>query len=208
MTTPNSFDRIASFYNERVELYGCHPRACDYGRPESQQKKFKVLSEISDLGGKSILDVGCGFADYSTYLNERFQNVLYEGVDLSPSMIQHAKSRHPELNLRVHNILDEGDPISPTHDIVTANGIFYLLGQEAPTIMQQLVKAMFDRAKIAVAFNSLSTWTGDAEPHEFNADPLETVAWCRKLTPWVVLRHDYMPHDFTVYLYRQQLTLP
>jgi len=205
MSAKASFDSIADYYNKRVDQYGCHPSACDYGRPESQRKKFQVLAEVCDLTGRSVLDVGCGFADYATYLQERFPNVVYEGVDLSPSMIRQAQLLHPFLDLRVHNILDESVPEEPTHDVVTANGIFYLLGDEAPQLMRQLVKAMFGRARIAVAFNSLSTWAQTLEPGEFNADPLATVAWCRQISPWVVLRHDYMPHDFTVLLYRKQI---
>jgi hypothetical protein len=42
------------------------------------------------------------------------------------------------------------------------------------------------------------------EPGEFYADPVEIVRFCRSLTPWVVLRHDYLAHDFTVYLYRDR----
>ncbi|MBL9130415.1 MAG: class I SAM-dependent methyltransferase [Verrucomicrobiaceae bacterium] len=201
------FEQISRFYDSRVAEFGHHPKACDYGRPESQRKKFQVLSSVCRMEGKSLLDVGCGFADYASFLNKKFGNVAYEGVDLSAKMIEQGLALYPGLNLRVHNILDEPEPAAPTHDIVTANGIFYLLGDVAPTLMRQLVKAMFARAKVAVAFNSLSTWAGPSEPGEFNADPLETLAWCREITPWVVLRHDYMPHDFTIFLYREQLPL-
>ena len=32
--------------------------------------------------------------------------------------------------------------------------------------------------------------------------PLHVLAFCRTLTSRVTLRHDYLEHDFTVYLYR------
>jgi hypothetical protein len=57
-----------------------------------------------------------------------------------------------------------------------------------------------------VAFNSLSAWATDQEAGEFYADPLRVVDFCRRITPRVVLRHDYHPRDFTVYLYKTDKT--
>jgi SAM-dependent methyltransferase len=201
MTVPtNPFDRIADFYDRRVAEFGHDPRSCDYGRAESQRRKFQVLSDSLDYRGRSVLDVGCGFADFATFLAQRHEGVCYSGVDLSPSMIDHARAKNPCLDLKVTNILEE--PAVQTHDFVIANGIFYLLGAEAPQLMRRLVEVMFSRCREAVVFNSLSTWASIQEPGEFYADPLETLAWCRELSPRVALRHDYLPHDFLVMIRR------
>ncbi len=195
------FERIAEFYDRRVAEFGHDPRACDYGRRESQRRKFEALSAALDYRGRSVLDVGCGFADYAGFLRERHEGVRYAGVDLSPAMIARARALHAGLDLRVANILEE--PAGETFDVVSANGIFYLLGAAAPELMPRLVRAMFARCREAVIFNSLSTWASVHEPGEYYADPLATVAWCRELSPWVSLRHDYLPHDFLVVLRRQ-----
>jgi hypothetical protein len=67
-----------------------------------------------------------------------------------------------------------------------------------------MVAAMFERARQAIAFNSLSRWAPDMDVNEFHADPVKVLAICRNLTPWVVLRHDYHPGDFSVYLYHER----
>lgn len=197
-----TFSRIADFYERRVAEFGHDPRACDYGRAESQQRKFRVLAEAADYTEASVLDVGCGFADYAEYLAARFPGVRYTGVDLSPAMIARARAARPGLDVRVGNILEEA--AEPTHDIVSANGIFYLLGADAPVLMRRLVAAMFARCRRGAVFNSLSTWASVHEPGEFYADPAEVVTWCREISPWVTLRHDYLPHDFTVCLSRER----
>jgi len=196
------FATIAGFYDRRVGEFGHDPRSCDYGRVESQQRKFRVLAEATDYTGLSVLDVGCGFADYAKFLGERFAAVRYHGVDLSPAMIAGARAAYPGVDVRVGNILNE--PADQAYDIVSANGIFYLLGADAPVLMRRLVVAMFERCRIGVTFNSLSTWASVHEPGEYYADPLEVVAWCREITPWVTLRHDYLPHDFTITLLRER----
>jgi SAM-dependent methyltransferase len=202
MTKQDTFKHVAEYYDRLVERYGHDPRACDYGRPESQLRKFQVLADIADLKGKRILDVGCGFADYAEYLRSRFGLVKYVGIDVSPRMIKEAKRLRPELDLRLCNVLDQ--TFKETFDVVTANGLFYLLGRDAPDFLRQIVRRMCELAEFAVAFNSLSSWAPIKEPAEFYADPLDVLKFCRTLTPWVALRHDYFPHDFTIYMYKRQ----
>ena len=198
MTDP--FARIAGYYEGLIRKYGHDPRACDYGRVESQQVKFRVLSEVMPLGKSRLLDVGCGFADFATFLEGRFPGLRYSGIDLCSAMIVEAQRNHPDLDLRVANISDAS--FDRTFDVVTANGIFYLLGEQAWPMMRQMIERMYDLATSAVAFNSLSVWARDQEAGEFYADPLQVVSFCRQLTPRVVLRHDYHPRDFTIYLYK------
>jgi SAM-dependent methyltransferase len=202
MTDP--FERIADYYNDLVRKYGHNPRACDYGRVESQNIKFRVLSEVLPLANSGLLDVGCGFADFATFLVERFSGLRYSGIDLCSAMVNEAQRNHPDLDLRVANISDAS--FENTFDVVTANGIFYLLGEQAWPMMQQMIERMYALATTAVAFNSLSAWATDQEAGEFYADPLRVVDFCRRITPRVVLRHDYHPRDFTVYLYKTDKT--
>lgn len=194
------FAWIADYYGALIRKYGHDPRACDYGRAESQQVKFRVLSEVMSLANCSLLDVGCGFADFAGFLQSRFAELQYTGIDLCADMVSEAKRNRPDLDLRVANIADV--PLDRTFDVVVANGIFYLLGERPAPIMHHMIERMFSLARKAVAFNSLSAWARDQEAGEFYADPLQTIEFCRRLTPWVVLRHDYHPRDFTVYLYK------
>ncbi len=195
------FAEIANFYDGLVNRYGYDPRACDYGRRESQQLKFRVLSEVLPMTGKRVLDVGCGFADYAGFLEKRWGAIDYVGVDLSPRMISEARLLKPDLDVRCLNIFIH--PPSESFDVVNANGIFYLLGDNAAELMEEFVARMFALANSAVAFNSLSNWATAKDAGEFYADPLKVVAFCRTLTSRVVLRHDYLGHDFTIYLYRE-----
>lgn len=198
------FARIASYYEDLVNKYGHDPRACDYGRAKSQEVKFRVLSEAMPLDNCSVLDVGCGFADFERYLTGRFTRVRYSGIDICPAMITEALRINPGLNVRVANLLDGS--FREEFDLVAANGILYLLGENAWPIMQGLITRMFGLARQTVAFNSLSAWASDKESDEFYPDPLLVLEFCRTLTPWVVLRHDYHPRDFTIYMYKAART--
>lgn len=69
--------------------------------------------------------------------------------------------------------------------------------------MQLLIRRMFELCKSGVAFNTLSMLADIRNPGEFYADPAEVIRFCLSLTRRVVLRHDYTPHAFPVYLYKQ-----
>ena len=114
-------------------------------------------------------------------------------------MIRVAKERHSDLSIRRLNILDE-DP--GPFDIVIANGIFYLLGADAKTVMQELIARMFEIAKETVVFTSLSTRASVQNVGEFHADAAETFNFCQSLCDRMVLRHDYLQHDFAIYMYK------
>ena len=195
------FSAIAIYYDTLVQRHGHSPHACDYGRVESQYAKFAVLSDSVPLQGKRLLDVGCGFADFADFLSRRNPPASYTGWDITQGMVEQAAKLHPELEIRHANILTyETDQ---TFDVVMANGIFYLLGDEAWPLMQAIVRRMFALAGDVVAFNSLSAWATDKEPGEFYADPGAVLEYCRTLTPLVALRHDYHTRDFTVVLRKQ-----
>lgn len=195
-------DKIANYYADLIAEHGHNPRSCDYGHPESQQKKFRVLSEIIKQEHHSILDVGCGFADYAGFLKERYPHLNYTGVDITPDFVQKVKENQLDLDVRKLDILSED---IESFDVVTANGIFYLLEKQAEDFMHQLIKRMFKISNSVVAFNSLSAWCEDQKAGEFYADPLKTVDYCRSISPWVTLRHDYHSRDFTIYMHKRQI---
>ena len=197
-----TFEKIDKYYDELIERYGHDSRACDYGDQRSQQVKFTVLSEIDDLSGHRILDVGCGFGDYAFYLQNKFKDIHYSGIDICKRMIKMGREIYPDLDLRNANILD--DKFDERYDYISANGIFYLLGQNAEKVMRRIVEKMYRLADLGVSFNSLSQWAGDKEPGEFYADPMKTIDYCMLLSPHVVLRHDYHPRDFTIYIYKRR----
>jgi SAM-dependent methyltransferase len=192
--------RIASYYDALVDRFGHDPRAVDASSRDSLLRRYRVLAEATDLTGKSVLEVGCGLGDLGAYLIEQFPGLDYRGVDLSPRMIAEGRRSHPLLDLRVANVLDLGP--GDGADVVLAQGIFYLLCDDAEAKAFELIAAMLGLARETCAFTALSAWAPVQDADEFYLDPVRLVAHCRRLPARLVLRHDYHPGDVAAYLYR------
>ncbi len=192
--------RIAAYYDRLVERYGYDPRGVDASSQASLDVRYRALSEVVDLSNRTVLEVGCGFGDLGAFICNRYAGVKYTGIDISPRVLERAKQIHP--NLRFERIsLQEFDD-TQRFDVVVAQGIFYLLGDAAEEKAVALIKKMFALATVAVAFSTISAWSDRRDGGEYYADPANVLQQCSLLTRNVVLRHDYHPGDFCIYLYR------
>lgn len=197
-------ERIGGYYDELVDRYGHDPRAVDAASAESLAVRYAALAAVTPLAGKRVLDVGCGLGDLGAYIAERHADVEYRGIDVSSRMIELGRTVHPELELVQADLieLDAGEQF----DVVLAQGIFYLLGDDAEAKMQRLIEKMFAIAREAVACSAISSWSDRADGGEFRVDPQRLLAFGRTLTRSLVVRHDYHPGDVTLYLYKDVRT--
>jgi SAM-dependent methyltransferase len=193
-------ERIAAYYDGLVGRFGLDPRSVDAATAAGLDARYRVLSEVTDLSGKQVLDVGCGYGGFGAYLQAAGVDADYVGIDISRGLLDTGHSVHPELDLREGSLRELHAP--GAYDVVVAQGIFYLLGDDAEVKMAAMIRQMWDLAREAVAFTTMSAWAGDAPEGEFFAQPERLLSICTQLTTRLVLRHDYHPRDVALYLYR------
>ena len=196
--------KTVSHFTDLVRKYGIDARALDWCSQTSQELRFAILSQVGQLKGANVLDVGCGMGDFFGYLKGGGYNIRYLGVDLTPVVVEIAKKRFPEAQFELGDFQEFRQIDNQSFDFVFGSGLFYQRQYKPFEFLKEIVTRMFKHCKRAVAFNSLSAWADRMESDEFYADPLKTLVFCRTLTPWVSLRHDYHPRDFTVYLYKRE----
>ena len=200
MSTPDE-RWIAEYYDGLVRKHGHAPRACDYGRDASQRAKFRAISALLPKNATTLLDVGCGFADFATHLRSCHPHIQYHGVDLSAQMVAAARESQPGVSIRRMGVR-EVSANRERFDVVTANGIFYLVRHRPAEVMRETISIMFEMASMAVVFNSLSTLGGAEVAGEYRASPFEMLEFCATKTPYVALSHQHLAHDFTISMYR------
>lgn len=195
--------RNIKLYQSLLAEHGDSFRSFDWGSRESQIKRFEILADVGISAGDSVLDVGCGLADFNEWLQQNRPGVNYSGIDITPEMIMRAKARFPDVDLFNATIFDLKNP-EKKYDYVVASGIFFFRKENPMDYMVHVINSMFRISSKGVAFNSLSTWAKNRTDGEFLADPCEVIDYCRTLSPFVGLRHDYHAADFSVFLYHEQ----
>jgi ubiquinone/menaquinone biosynthesis C-methylase UbiE len=174
-----------------------------WGSVDSQEKRFRVLTEIGNLDNDSILDVGCGLGAYFDYIHKTHLNLSYTGIDINLNMIQEAQQRHSDIEFIHTNIIADTHALNDRKfDYVFLSGALNLSTDKHHDTIESIMKEMFALAKKGVAINFLSVFSDYLTPGEYYCNPEDILQLAFSITKKVVLRHDYMPHDFTIYLYK------
>ncbi len=191
---------VKGFFEARFDRYGDSHRTLDWSE-KGQRVRFRVLAEVGDLSGARVLDLGSGLGHLYEYLKARHPDVRYTGYDFSERFVKVARSKYPDATFEVHDVLRER--IAGKFDFVLCSGIHNLETGSNDADMIRLLGKAWKATRKAVAFNMLSAQSDlvDSGRHHYNPSRMASAAL--RLTPYVVLRHDYLPHDFTLYLYRE-----
>ncbi len=199
-TNDNIKRYLLESYDAAFKRFGDDPRSVKWNSRESQEKRFHTLAEIGDLSGATILDVGCGKADFYGYLYERGIHTQYTGIDINPAFIEFARKKYPDAKFEV---LDIGERLPDNmFDFIFLCGIFSELYPKS--FIRETISKTFQIAKISLGFNLISTYSIYRVRGFRYESPEDTFRFCMKnLSEYITLRHDYMNENFTIFVYRE-----
>jgi SAM-dependent methyltransferase len=195
-------EHAARWYEDKVRRFGFDHRGLGFRNRSSQEKRFEALLALGDFSGRRVLDVGCGFGDFLAFLVEREIHPLYTGLDVCEPMIERCEERFPPGAGRflAGDVL-EHEPDGPYDDVV-ASGLF---GLESPGARERIVptlERMFGWCRTGVAANFLSARYERPVDGRIYVDPAKALEAALAITSAVRLDHNYLPNDFTLYLYK------
>ena len=187
------------YYDSLIKQHGYDIKSLDWSNKKAQEDRFKTLTDIGDLSGCKILDVGCGFGDLYKWLNKQEIQVNYTGIDINPNFIKIAKEKTTG-QFHVSSLLAYEKPIN-LYDYCLASGIFYLVINKPYEFLELCIKKMLAMSKIGIAFNLLSDVHPNKEEGEFYANKNRVINLCESLGDKTVIVDNYHVADFTVYIY-------
>lgn len=191
-------------YEQWLREFGQTPQALGWGKHARQQNRFHVLAQMAiQEPNCSVLDVGCGFADLYDYLAKCGWRGKYTGIDIVQKLLEIAIKRHPDLELYQMDIADAGGVLD-MHDYVIASGVFNAKLQRGDNYehITESLKRMYELSNKAVCVDFLSSYVDYMKEDSFHVSPEWAFSEARKLSKRVTLRHDYMPYEFALYIYR------
>jgi SAM-dependent methyltransferase len=195
--------KIARRYEERLSQYGVDIRTLNPGSKEKHRIQHAVHASIGDLNNRTVLDIGCGLAHYYEFLSERGVKANYIGYDIVEPFIEINRQRFPEAHFEVRDISRDGLAHRP--DYITMCQVFNNKYDSVSNeeVVRNAIATALDAAQVGVSIDMLSKYVNYEEEHLNYFSPEEMLSYAKSLTRFVTLRHDYLPFDFTLFLYRE-----
>ncbi len=197
-----SREYIISFFNKTLDFFGDRPEAVRWTQ-EGQVMHYRCMLDIGDINGSTVLDFGCGKGDFYGFLKEQGINVRYTGIDINKRLVELAGMKYPDTDFRVFDI--DREELGQNFDFIFLCGVFNLRLPNLEDYIKSVLSRLFKHCNKALAFNALSSYNPrkDFELSYINPGEILTFA-IENLSPFVSLRHDRMPYDFTLFVYKDR----
>jgi ubiquinone/menaquinone biosynthesis C-methylase UbiE len=121
-------------------------RAQQHDRHQYYHQQLETLVKSLITPGSRVLEAGTGLGD----LLAAVATSDSVGIDVSPRMIEHAKGRHPELDLRVVDVERDPLPEGPFDVILVSDAIG--LFDDVQTAFERLRPLLSERGRVIVTY--------------------------------------------------------
>jgi ubiquinone/menaquinone biosynthesis C-methylase UbiE len=201
MRKNNYLKKINEFFDKNFEENKNSVKSLGWSK-KSQKIRFEIFSKITSLKNKTVLDVGSGFGDLAYFLKNKNSFSKYTGYEINKNFFENCKNLK-NISFELRNILEK--PPKNKFDIVFSIGALNTNFSENEKVMKKLIKVSFDSCKELTAISMTSKYV-DKEYKDtkkmYYYDPCKIFTYAKTLTPKVSLLHNYLPHDFTIILYK------
>lgn len=195
-----------NIYKQKFKEFGISPKSLLWKSKGAAHQRFRQFWAEIDFNNKSVLDIGCGFGEMGNFLSKRYENVIYKGIDIMPEFIENGNKIYPALTLEVQDFFTLTNTVK--YNIVLASGVLNSnqgINIRNRRFRENAIKKMFSLTNNVFAFNILGSHPqpeNDSKSNIWYSDSLEILEYCMTLTRRVILRQNYHPSDFTIFLYR------
>lgn len=203
MSRASLLDQVGRYYAGRLAEHGPGPRGVDWNGAESQRLRHAQFLRLIEVdSAASILDLGCGYGDFLTFLRSRGHQGAYAGWDLAPEMIAAARGLHGEGEGRAWHV---GAVPDAACDYAIASGVLNVKGEAAEAEWaahaEEVIDVLARSGRRGFGFNLLSLSSDEEKrrSHLFYADPARMLRHCLdRYGRHVALLQDYGLWEFTL----------
>ena len=184
-------------YLRAARQYGAGFSALLWASPKTQRARFDAIWLAYDPQGKSVLDAGCGRADYLDFLGSRNVEVAdYIGLEAVETLADAAEAKAlPNARILRADFVRDPARLFVGADVIVFSGSLNTLDEG--TFYETLRRA-YDATAEAVVFNFLSSpaLAGKAYLTWHHRERVE--AFARRTAMEVVILDDYLQGDCTI----------
>ena len=193
--------KIIEHYNSLYKKYGYSDKSIGWGK-NRKNLRYHILCSKFNLNGKSILDYGCGFGNLISYLNYNYEGFDYTGLDINEKLLNEAKIQYPEYVFKKVNFLNSN--LDQKYDYIVSSGVHNTNIGDNYSIIKDTMGKFNEASNYGFAMNFLSTNVDYEEKKLFYSSPSKILEMGLNHSSNVLLRHDYMPFEFTLIVFKNK----
>lgn len=188
---------ILKRFQTLLHQHGVHPKSLGWNNNRHYLRYALLLSQW-DVRGASILDFGCGFGDMYGFLQKLGFKTRYYGVDIHPDLVREGRKKYPDAHLSVRDIFKA--PPRRKFDYIFSSGTHNTKVRNNQKFIADTFKIFNQYATKGFALNFMSDKVDYRHMHAFYASPSKILDLAYRYSRRVVLRNDYMPFEFTIFV--------
>ena len=202
---PDDVSHVLNRYQQRIAEHGPTFASLNSGNEQKQALRHGVLASALRGAKPSILEVGCGLADFYRYLVQHRQECSYSGYDIVPEYIAECRQTYPQAEFELRNIFVDG--IEGTYDTIAMSQVLNNRYEKSDNmqVMRRALELAFEHSRVSVAVDMLSTYVDFRNADLFYYSPEEIFRMAKGIANRVVIRHDYRAFEFCVQLYHDEV---
>lgn len=192
--------QMVSKYRKLLKEYGDKEEAIQMSS-DGQLFRFEKLMEVGDLEEATLLDFGCGRADFFQYLDTKVNNFTYTGIDIVPELVELSQNKYPQARILCKDVLSE--EFDETFDYVFISMVLNNRVPNMDVFCREILKKCYSLCRKALAFNFVSCYGASENPNGINHDPVEIFKFClENLSTQINISHHYGRKDVSVFVYK------
>ena len=196
-----NYKKIIKHYNKLYKKYGYSEKSIGWGK-NRKNLRYHILCSNFNLNYKSILDFGCGFGNLISYLNCYYKNFEYTGLDINEKFLEKARKHYPKNKFKKVNAFSSN--IEKKYDFIVSSGVHNTKIEDNYYFIKDTMKKFNAASNYGFAMNFLSTNVDYKEKNLFYSNPSKILKIGLLYSNNILLRHDYMPFEFTLIVFKNK----
>jgi len=198
---PDDMETVIGRYQRRIAEHGPTFQSQASGTIDTQRARQEMHASAVVGHRPRVLDIGCGVGSFYEHLQAQRPDCDYTGYDIVPEYVDSCRRRYPAAAFLLRNALADG--IEGIFDCVVMSQVLNNRYRKSDNteIMQEAIGLALSHARRSVSVDMMSSFVDYENPDLFYYHPADILNFAKSLTPWVVLRHDYLPFEFCIQLF-------
>lgn len=194
-----TIEHVVRLYEDAFREHGDCSRAVLWPKGR-QEVRFEALTRhIRHDGGFSVLDYGCGLAHLKPFLDSRYRDVSYTGVDAVQPFVDACSKKYGGTFVHAESPSD----VTGRFDYVVSSGVFNIL-YEADEVAHRdhvcrMLVQLFEKADTYLAVDFMTDAVDYRQPQAYHQNPADLLRFASAhLSRRLMIDQSYLPYEFAL----------